>query len=272
MSKLDEFFDNSMILDTETTGVDDDSDIIEFSASFPVSASDEFSQILNYTERYKPTHPVPAEASAVHFITTEDLQDCSTYKNSMDVITSLMETKQYFIGHNVQFDRSMLVANHKRNNPVVPPEMLDETRWICTLRFAKKLFAEDPEFKNLTLSYLWFKFELYKNCNHTIKPHSAEDDVFMCYKVLEHLVNIAAQRGHIDLTLDVGEEIVKYCNTPIRYEVMPFGKHKGMLMTELPLDYMKWMITNSDILNEEMPNFEPDLAFTFLSEYESRVK
>ncbi|QOI71215.1 putative DNA polymerase III epsilon subunit [Erwinia phage pEa_SNUABM_12] len=270
MTEIDKFFNNVMVLDTETTGIDDNADIIEFSASFPLSANDTFEEMLNFTTRYKPTQEVPAEASAIHFIVTEDLNDSPSYASSVSELEGLFEIKQYFVGHNVQFDRRMLVENNKRVNPEVKEEFLDDNRWICTLKLAKKLFAEDPEFKNLTLSYLWFKFDLHKTCTRKIIPHSAEDDVYMCYKVLSHLVNIAVDRGLIDSNKEIGSQVVVLCNTPNIFTVMPIGKHKGMLMTEVPMNYIEWMINNSDMLNENMPNFDADLAATFIAEIMSR--
>lgn len=270
MTELEKFFNNIIVLDTETTGVDDDSDIIEFSASFPMSDNDSFDDVYNYTSRFKPTHDVPPDASAIHFITTEDLENEQSFVDKSSEFYPLFEIKQYYVGHNVQFDRRMLIKNNERHLGGEVAEFENDESWICTLKLAKKLFAEDPEFKNLTLSYLWFKFELNKTCTHKIVPHSAEDDVYMCYKVLSHLVNIAIQRGLIDPTKEVGSQIVTLCNTPNIFTVMPIGKHKGMLMDDVPMNYIEWMINNSDMLNEDMPNFDADLAATFIYQVEKR--
>lgn len=271
MTELDIFYNNVMVLDTETTGVDDGSDIIEFSASFPLSADDSFEDVYNYTSRFKPTHDVPAEASAVHFITTEDLENEGEFTYKCAEFYPLFEIKQYYVGHNVQFDRRMLRKNNERFFGNEVTEFENDESWICTLKLAKKLFAEDPEFQNLTLSYLWFKFELYKTCNHKIVPHSAEDDVYMCYRVLSHLVNIAIERGLIDTSKEIGSQVVTLCNTPNIFAVMPIGKHKGWVMEEVPMNYIEWMLNNSDMLNEDMPNFDADLAATFINEVQKRL-
>lgn len=272
MNKLDEFINNVMVLDVETTGVDDDSDIIEFSASFPLSASDSFEEVYNYTTRFKPSHDVPAEASAIHFITIEDLVNEQSYTEKFNELYPFFEIKQYYVGHNVQFDRRMLRNNHAKYFGSDIPEFENDESWICTLKLAKKLFAEEPEFKNLTLSYLWFKFGLNKTCTHKIVPHSAEDDVFMTYKVLCHLVNIAIERGLIDTTREIGSQVVTLANTPILYSVMTIGQHKGKELCEVPENYLKWMISNMDIMNPEMPNYDVDLAFTVETEITRRLE
>ncbi|EPE1232885.1 exonuclease domain-containing protein, partial [Escherichia coli] len=76
MTKLDEFLSNVSVLDTETTGVESEDDIIEFSISYPHDAHENIDTIDNYTLRYKPLKDIPPEASAVHFISTEDVANC----------------------------------------------------------------------------------------------------------------------------------------------------------------------------------------------------
>lgn len=272
MTELEKFFNNVLVLDTETTGVDDDSEIIEFSASFPEGATDQFDGLMNYTDRFKPINDVPPEASAIHFITTDDLVNCGSYHTNHADFYPFFQIKQYFVGHNVQFDRRMLRKNHERMFNDTVPEFEDDKRWICTLKLAKKLFAEDPEFKNLTLSFLWFKFGLHKECTRKIVPHSAEDDVYMCYRVLSHLVNIAIERDLIDTNKDVGEQVVSLANTPILYSVMTIGQHKGKALEDVPENYLKWMISNMDIMNPAMPNFDEDLAYTVETEITRRLE
>lgn len=270
MSKIEEFLNALVIVDTETTGVDESADIIEFSASFPMGMNETIDEIGNYTVRYKPTTPVPPEASAIHFITNEDLEECGSYSDDIENINELLNTRRFFIAHNAEFDRLKIEQNHKRCQKPLPEELADKDAWICTLRFAKKMFGENMEFSNFTLSYLWFKFELYKECNYKVQPHSARDDVYMCLKVLQKLVDLAVESGIIDPTFDIGSQIVNFCNQPTEFTVMPFGKHKGMPMSELPLNYMEWMIEKSDILNDTLPTFDKDLAYTFEREFSRR--
>lgn len=271
MSNKLEFVKKISVLDTETTGVESDDDIIEFSISFPSKVTEDIDGIDNYTLRYKPLKDIPPEASAVHFISTEDVANCLNYSDDLENIDALMGCRDYFVGHNVQFDRRMMVDNEYKYRNSVSQYLLDEDRWICTLRFAKKMFAEDVEFKNLTLSYLWYKFGCYREVHRHVNAHAAKDDVFMCYQVLMKLIDIAIERGHIDESGDIGAQIVDFCNKPMLYSCMPFGKHKGMKMSEVPLNYIEWMITNSDILDTSNPNCDKDLVYTFEYEYSSRT-
>jgi hypothetical protein len=33
---------------------------------------------------------------------------------------------------------------------------------------------------------------------------------------------------------------------------MPFGKHKGELLAEIPVDYLQWVISNLDSISDEL--------------------
>lgn len=269
MTEINKFFNNIVVADVETTGVTDDSDIIELSMSYPTGIDNQLDDIANFTSRFNPTHPVPPDASAIHYITTNELINEPDYKSMAITITELFSQKTYYVGHNVQFDRRMLIENHNRSDCSSVIFENDDS-WICTLKLAKKLFAEDPEFKNLTLSYLWFKFELYKDSNVKISPHSAKDDVYMCYKVLAHLLNIAVERGMVDPSKEIGRQLTDITNSPTLYKAVPIGKYKGTVMEEVPMDYIVWMLANSDMLNENMPNFDADLAATFVNQLMTR--
>lgn len=273
LTKLNEFIRSIIVLDTETTGVDDDAHIIELSMSFPQTINEDIDSITNYTSRYNPGVEVPPEASAVHFISTEDLVNEKTYESDLPTIDMLMsqEYTKYYAGHNVQFDQRMVNENNLKYRSELPEYLMDNSRWICTMKLAKKLFAENKEYANMTLSYLWYKFGLYRSVPRPVNAHAAKDDVFMCYQVLVKLIEICIQEGHIDPAQDIGPQLSTFVNTPIRYTVMPIGKHKGTLMKLVPMDYIIWMIGNSDVLNEAQPNYDVDLAFTIMSEYNERA-
>lgn len=268
-NKLEEFVNSIAVLDTETNGILETDEIIEFSISFPESLNDSIDNIMNYTNRYKPQKEVPAIASSVHFITNEDLESCGTYDSELPTIDALMGSRQYYVGHNVQFDRRMMRQCEDKYRSE-PSQYLYKDNWICTLRLAKKLHAEDSDYDNMTLSYLWFKLGCYKG-HRKVEAHSARDDVFMCYSVLIKLVEECISLGIIDPNNDIGSQIIQYCNTPIIYEKVTFGKHKGMNFADLPMDYMTWMITSSDILNTDKEDCDMDLVATFQYEYNRRT-
>lgn len=261
MNNLEKFFASLGVLDTETTGTTDLDDVIEFSIMLNDNNTKNF-----YTTLFKASMPVPAESSAVHWICDEDLVDAPDFSTNSETIGTLMDHMTYLVGHNVEFDRNMLASNFARKTSSVPDSLLDKSKWICTFKLAKKLFGQDTtNFSNLKLGYLWFKLGLNKTSTRKINPHKAEDDVFMCYSVLVHLIDECISRGIIDPTYDIGMQLLKYCNTPNILKVYPYGKYKGELFEEVARKdrrYLEWMALNSDLLNEELPTFDMDFAET----------
>lgn len=266
MSLLKFIKEEILVLDTETTGIKNTDEIIEFCSSFYHD-----DELITYTQRYNTDIQIPAIVSSVHFITNDDLVGQPKFSDESGLISELISSKKYYVGHNVIFDRGMLVNEFERIGSI-PDELIHDSNWICTLKLAKKLYAEDESFENFTLSYLWFKFGLNKKVNKKITPHSAEDDVFMCLKVLEHLVNVLIEENIIDENKNIAEQLSAYVNEPVRFSKCTFGKHKGTPMKDVPMSYIKWMISSSDLLDETSNSFDADIAYTFLMEYSERTE
>jgi DNA polymerase III epsilon subunit-like protein len=108
------------------------------------------------------------------------------------------------------------------------------------------------------LPYLRFALEL--DVPIEMRCHRAGNDSYMTAKLLEVFVDIMEVEGLLDKELPYGPQIQDFSFSPIIYERMPFGKHKGELMTAVPHSYWQWAMRNTDWFNEEADNFDPDLA------------
>lgn len=264
---MQKFLDQIIVIDTETTGVDTkNDDVIEFSSNSGAV----------FTTKYSTNREIPAESSAIHWISNNDVKDSPSFDKHSNELLNLLNSKDYIVGHNLNFDIDILYHNLKRT---IDPSSMDMEvfhspyRRICTLHLAKKLYAEDESFVNLKLGYLWFKLKVNeKYPDVKITPHKAEDDVLMCKLVLIDLIETLIERGIIDSTKELGDELVGLCMTPSLYTKMPFGKHKGQLMEDVPTSYFTWLVNNSEVLNEDMPTFDRDLAHTVCHELEKRMK
>lgn len=255
------------VLDTETVSTADDADIIEYSFSVWSHAD----ILENITKKYNTTQEISFGASAIHFLTNEDLVEFPYLKDDSLMLETIENFgAKYFCGHNVGFDHRMINNNLIRHGYNVPEQVHNKDNWIDTLRIAKKLYAQDQSFENLKLSYLWFRLGVNKKVSRKIVPHSAEDDVLMCFHVLMNMVETLIDMGLIDIEKDIGEELVRYSTAPMLYELMPFGKHKGMAMDEVPLNYLEWMVKNSDALDENQVNYDPDFAHTVIHQLTTR--
>jgi exodeoxyribonuclease X len=82
------------------------------------------------------------------------------------------------------------------------------------------------------------------------KPHDALGDI----QVVEGLFGrLYAKIMEDDGLEDPVQEMVRISSNPILIARMPFGKHKGALMSEVPLDYLEWLQTIE---------LDEDMAFT----------
>lgn len=70
--------ENAIIIDTETTGLGFDAEIVEFTAI----CADSGKVIVN--ELVKPTCSIPAEATAIHGITDVDVSDLTAHRALAD--------------------------------------------------------------------------------------------------------------------------------------------------------------------------------------------
>jgi len=248
MSHKEDFLQSCLILDTETTGTDyKTAEIIE--AGFVIREEGTWTI---FQELHKPTGGViPPMVESICYITNEMVEDKPTFVDSKDVFQSVVDgySQGYLLAHNHFYDMRVLerhgidTSNHS---------------WICTWRMSKKIFNGMNEIESTSLPYLRFALDL--DVPIEMRCHRAGNDSFITGRLLEVLVDLMESTGVLNQDEPYGPQIAKWAAEPIIYERMPFGKHKGELMTEVPRSYWQWATKNMDSLNEEADNFDPDFA------------
>lgn len=93
--------DNCLILDTETTGLGNDAEIIE------ISIIDCSGKVLLNT-LIKPRNSIPAEATAIHGITNEMVAAAPTWRDIHWQLMALIHTKTLVI-YNIDFDVRLIL-------------------------------------------------------------------------------------------------------------------------------------------------------------------
>lgn len=210
----------AIVFDTETTGVVDP-EIIEAAWVEPL-----FIDYLSpnkiadsFCARYKPSKPISLSAMSVHHIMDEDLECCQPSNTFR-----LPDNVDYLIGHNIDFDWGAA------GKPVV--------NRICTLALSRYLW---PELDSHSQSSMLYFLERESARDALVgKAHSAAQDVRNCLIILAHIVN---KLGDVDSwgALWKHSEIARIPT------VMPFGKHKGMPIKDIPSDYKRWLLNQPDI-------------------------
>lgn len=97
---------NILVLDTETTGLLDDDEIVQ------LAIIDLQGQIVLQLS-FRPTIPICDEASMVHGITNTDLENCPTFAEMHTIISKILSNKD-IVAYNADFDHRLLAQTCKR--------------------------------------------------------------------------------------------------------------------------------------------------------------
>ena len=212
-----------IFFDLETTGIDTSKDrIVEISM---VKVGVDGSKQVK-TRRINPEMPIPAEATAVHGITDEDVKDEPTFRQIAKSLAQFIEGCDFGGFNSNRFDLPMLVEEFMR----VGVDVDFKRRKFIDVQniFHKK------EQRTLVAAY---KFYCDKDLENA---HSAEADTMATYEVLEAQI---AHYGDIGTTV---EELAAF-STHNEYadfagriayndkgkEIFTFGKYKGCKVEDI---------------------------------------
>lgn len=205
----------AIFYDTETTGIRPDKDnIVEIAAYDPIGDRT-FEMLVN------PKRSIPIEASNIHHITDEMVKDAPTFDVVGNLFTQFCGEDAVLVAHNNDnFDYHFLKNEFERSGVAMPTwKFMDSLKWARRYR------------KDLPRHTLQFLREIYGiEANNA---HRALDDVIVLHKVFSFMTD--------DLSV---EEIFTLLNKPREVHHMPFGKHQGMPLKNLPKDYVAWLASS----------------------------
>ncbi|TCN72893.1 3'-5' exonuclease [Acetobacteroides hydrogenigenes] len=224
-----------VFFDLETTGIDMVNDrIVEICILkvFPDGRTEV------KTRRVNPTIPIPAQATAIHGITNEDVKDCPTFKEIAKSLVQLIEGCD-FAGYNSnKFDLPLLAEEFIRAGIDFD---LKKRKFIDVQTIFHKM-----EQRTLVAAY---KFYCDKDLNNA---HSAEADTVATYEVLKaQLDRYPELKNDIDFLSDFSAKTrnVDFAGRIVLndkdVEVFNFGKHRGRPVVEVletEPGYYAWMM------------------------------
>lgn len=228
-----------VFFDLETTGVNIGTDrIVEISyyKVFPNGNAE------GKTLRVNPGMPIPAEATAVHGITDEDVRDCPRFEQIAPEIAAVIADSDLAGYNSNYFDVPLLAEELLRAKVNVD---LKQKKLVDAFVIFKK---NEP--RNLTAAY---KFYCGKNLEDA---HSAQADTMATYEVL------LAQLERYEDVPDTVEALDEYTRGQVQYadfagriaydsegvEIFNFGKHKGLRVRDIfrrDPSYYAWLM-NTD--------------------------
>ena len=216
-----------IFFDTETTGNEPKKDLL---CQLAYKIGDE-----SFCELYKPSIPIPPEASAITHITNRMVADKENFQTSKDYkkIKELFEDKDsVVVAHNAKFDIA-----------IMDNENIHPSNFICTLRVARYLDKENviPQYK---LQYLRY----YLDIDIEAEAHDALGDVLVLEKLYERLLAKIMKEDNLNEDAAV-TKMIEISSKPSMMNLFSFGKHNGKTVAEVArIDpgYLDWMLTQKE--------------------------
>lgn len=169
---------NAVILDTETTGLND-GEIVEI-AIVDVSGG----KIL-MNERIKPKNGIPADSTAVHGITEDLVARSPGFEDLVTEIKGHLAGRDVIV-YNATYDRKMLhrSAEHAGIDRV---NWKSFSNWICAMEAFSPIFGDwNPKYGNYKWQKLTTAADYYKI--PTQHAHSALGDCLMTLEVVRKMI------------------------------------------------------------------------------------
>lgn len=183
---------------------------------------------------FQPSQPISIEALAVHHISNEKLsrltESFSPCITSEDAAGFLPKDLTYMVGHNIDFDYGVLGE----------PENI---KLIDTLTLCRKLAPSLTSHSQNTMMYYVESLRPEPNYDFITEiqtnAHSAKQDILNLQLILDWIL--------FKLTTEHGckswEDIYQLCELWRIPTEVTFGIHNGKKWSEVPKDYLRWMLT-----------------------------
>ena len=160
---------------------------------------------------------------ATHHILRSDIEGKPLYTPD-----KLPNDLTYLVGHNIKFDWE---AIGKPN-----------CRLIDTLVLARQAWPNVDSYTQSALMY-YLSDDKEKTRAKLVHAHSAIADIDFCFEILQSAVDVLLTKG-IDTS---PEGLWRYCEEMKIPIIMPVGKHKGIPIIDLPIDYVEWFLRQPDV-------------------------
>lgn len=223
--------------DTETTGVRAEKDrIVEIAAYDPV-------RDLSFVQLINPGCAIPAEACAVHNITDAMVATMPSFAIVGQQFIDFCDGDVVLIAHNNDsFDLPFIREECQRHGLSLPSHW----RYLDTLKWARRYRKDLPRH---TLQILREVYGIPAN-----NAHRALDDVMVLHQIFTALLD--------DLTI---EEALALLNVTKEIHQMPFGKHQGVPLSQVPSHYVRWLADSGSLDKPE--NAQLKAAFMQLGRF-----
>ena len=235
-----------VFFDLETTGIDISSDRIVEISVVKIMPDGSIDGGEAKTKRINPEMPIPAEATAVHHISDDDVRDCPTFRQIAKSLRSYLEGCDFCGFNSNRFDLPMLAEEFMRVG--VDVDFFKRAKYVDV----QNIFHKKEE-RTLVAAYRFY-------CDKDLEnAHSASADTMATYEVLcsqldryadlENSVEFLSEFSTRGKSADFAGRIGIDENGA---EVFTFGKYKGQSVEAIfrkEPSYYDW------IMNGDFPNY-----------------
>jgi DNA polymerase-3 subunit epsilon len=208
--------------DTETTGVRAGKDRIIEIAAYDPERDKSFCSFVN------PGCPIPPESTQICHITDDMVKDAPNFKTLAPEFIEFCSGDTILIAHNNDtFDKLFLEAEFGWAGIPMP-----DWKFLDSLRWSRKYRSDLPKHN---LQFLREVYGIEQN-----QAHRALDDVLVLHKIFSRMTD--------DLDINTVFDLAYQTTQIVR---MPFGKHAGKPLSEVPKDYVKWLAENGALDKKE---------------------
>lgn len=212
------------VIDIETTGMAPPAEIIEFGRVDVSSEGDGWQIGRRMARLYRPLNGIPPETKAIHHITEQDFDQntpvCSEDRLKLAVFGGAKP--DVLVAHNSSFEQAFISG-----------EVTEDLPWICTMKVALRIWPDAPGHTNQILRY-WRNLNLDPEL--AMPPHRAGPDVW----VTAHLLVEQLKETSV-------EQMIAWTKEPKLLPKVPFGKHRNSSWSDVPMDYLHWMVGQTDM-------------------------
>lgn len=173
-----------------------------------------------------PGRPIDIAAMAVHHLTDAMVAGKPPFRNYAEILRE--GSTDYFAAHNSRFDRQFFDREF--------PDW--DTPWLCTLKIARRLWPECPSHANQALRY-YLGLDV-PQAIASMAPHRALPDAYVTALILKEAMQLTPL-----------PKMALWSEQPSVLRKIGFGKHRGALWRDLPSDYLRWILSQNDMGEDE---------------------
>ena len=223
-------------VDTETTGVDTNVDSICQLAGVAYDPSDGYTGTV-FSSYCVPEADMTEGALEIHNITPDMYKWSPDEKAALNTLGIVLD--------DLSADYNLILAghNHMRFDLPLMDRLHSEAKFqsypiIDTLVFAYRMFPGKAV--KLSEIYEWYVGKT------AINAHDAAADCYMVCEIVHKMM---------DDTGKTAAQMAKECRIPTAWKIMPWGKHIGKKIEDVPTGYLGWM-------KKDISDPTPDLVAT----------